>query len=514
MPEHAELAWVFNCVARIGWLNRMTQFKEKAGKDRENASVGLYAYPTLMAADILVYRATHVPVGDDQKQHLELSRDIAQKFNNDFAASIAAHGFGDAFFPLPEPLIQGPATRVMSLRDGAKKMSKSDPSDYSRINLTDDADAIAQKIRKAKTDPEPLPGEEAGLEHRPEADNLVGIYAALDGRGQGRRAARVRRGAVLGLQGGARRPRGRQARADRRRDAAPQADPGHIDAVLADGAERAQRPGARRPWTPSRTSSASSRRPSVTPGHSAATCAPAPGSMHDAAAAEGHGVETMPKRRSYEAGHRPKFLVVVDETPECEPRDLFRRPPGRAHRGGLMMLAVIEPPEVPAWFGVGDAMRAEAEAEALERLEAAAAQARERCRGRARAGRCGRRQGRAIAALIEEDEDISFLVLAAGTGKEGPGPLVTTSPARRPATFPVPIAIVPGDSRTRRSTRSPGEAEAEWRRSASEHSTLTKRHILARNRAIARPVRAGLEPAVRKSERCSSRPKPRRIRRP
>src|SRR5207253_893186 len=181
VPEHAELAWVFNCVARLGWLNRMTQFKEKAGKDRENASVGLYAYPVLMAADILAYRATHVPVGEDQKQHLELSRDIAQKFNSDFATSIRAHGHGDVFFPLPEPVITGPATRVMSLRDGSKKMSKSDPSDYSRINLTDDADAIAQKIRKAKTDPAPLPNEEAGLAPRPEADNLVGIYAALAG---------------------------------------------------------------------------------------------------------------------------------------------------------------------------------------------------------------------------------------------------------------------------------------------------------------------------------------------
>src|SRR6187431_3607843 len=180
--EHAELAWIFNCVARLGWLNRMTQFKEKAGKDRENASVGLYAYPNLMAADILVYRATHVPVGEDQKQHLELSRDIAQKFNNDYGESIRAHGFGDAFFPQPEPLIQGPATRVMSLRDGTKKMSKSDASDYSRINLTDDADAIAHKIRRAKTDPEALPSEEKGLEPRPEADNLVGIYAALSGR--------------------------------------------------------------------------------------------------------------------------------------------------------------------------------------------------------------------------------------------------------------------------------------------------------------------------------------------
>jgi tryptophanyl-tRNA synthetase len=179
VPEHAELAWVFNCVARLGWLNRMTQFKDKAGKDRENASVGLYAYPDLMAADILVYRATHVPVGEDQKQHLELTRDIAQKFNNDWAESIAEHGFGEAFFPLTEPLIQGPATRIMSLRDGSKKMSKSDPSDYSRINLTDDADAISQKIRKAKTDPEPLPSEVEGLKARPEAENLMAIYAAL-----------------------------------------------------------------------------------------------------------------------------------------------------------------------------------------------------------------------------------------------------------------------------------------------------------------------------------------------
>src|SRR6202166_4143948 len=163
---HARLAGIFNCVARFGWLNRMTQFKDKAGKDREAVSTGLFVYPNLMAADILVYRATHVPVGEDQKQHLELSRDIAQKFNNDFGDEIAALGHGDAFFPLPEPLIQGPATRVMSLRDGTKKMSKSDASDNSRINLTDDADAIAQKVRRAKTDPEPLPTEEKGLETR------------------------------------------------------------------------------------------------------------------------------------------------------------------------------------------------------------------------------------------------------------------------------------------------------------------------------------------------------------
>jgi tryptophanyl-tRNA synthetase len=179
IAEHAELAWVFNCVARMGWLSRMTQFKEKAGKDRENASVGLFAYPTLMAADILLYRATHVPVGDDQKQHLELTRDIAAKFNNDFAGRIASQGFGESYFPMTEPLIEGPATRVMSLRDGTKKMSKSDPSDLSRINLTDSSDEIAKKIRKAKTDPEPLPETVDGLKMRPEADNLVGIYAAL-----------------------------------------------------------------------------------------------------------------------------------------------------------------------------------------------------------------------------------------------------------------------------------------------------------------------------------------------
>jgi tryptophanyl-tRNA synthetase len=182
VPEHAELAWVFNCIARLGWLNRMTQFKEKAGKDRENASVGLFAYPNLMAADILAYRATHVPVGEDQKQHLELARDIAQKFNNDYRTQIEAVGFTDGvFFPQPEPVITGHATRVMSLRDGTKKMSKSDPSDLSRINITDDADAIATKIRKAKTDPEALPSEEAGFAGRAEAENLVGIYAALAG---------------------------------------------------------------------------------------------------------------------------------------------------------------------------------------------------------------------------------------------------------------------------------------------------------------------------------------------
>ena len=173
VPEHAQLVWIFNCVARMGWMGRMTQWKDKAGKNAENASLGLFAYPALMAADILVYHATHVPVGEDQKQHLELTRDIAAKFN---------HDYGVEFFPITEPVIEGAATRVMSLRDGSKKMSKSDASDASRINMTDDADAIARKIRKAKTDPEGLPSEVKGLEDRPEARNLVNIYAALDDR--------------------------------------------------------------------------------------------------------------------------------------------------------------------------------------------------------------------------------------------------------------------------------------------------------------------------------------------
>ncbi len=171
VPQHAQLAWLFNCVARMGWLNRMTQFKDKAGKNSENVSVGLFSYPTLMAADILIYLATHVPVGDDQKQHLELTRDIAQKFNNDFETDL---------FPIPEPLIFGEATRVMSLRDGSKKMSKSDPSDYSRIMLTDTADNIIQKIKKAKTDPQPLPDNTKDLNSRPEAENLISIFASLN----------------------------------------------------------------------------------------------------------------------------------------------------------------------------------------------------------------------------------------------------------------------------------------------------------------------------------------------
>ena len=230
VPEHAELSWLFNCIARLGWLNRMTQFKEKAGKNREQASVGLYAYPVLMAADILAYKATHVPVGEDQKQHLELTRDIAQSFNSIY---------GVDFFPLPEPQIFGSATRVMSLRDGTKKMSKSDESDYSRINMTDGADEIAQKIRKARTDPDPLPGTVDGLAERPEALNLVSIYAALEDieidqvireyQGQGFSTFKKALADLAVVRLG---PVGNEMKR-------LTAESGEIDKVLADGAERA-----------------------------------------------------------------------------------------------------------------------------------------------------------------------------------------------------------------------------------------------------------------------------------
>ena len=230
VSAHAELAWIFNCVARMGWMGRMTQFKDKAGKNSENVSLGLFAYPALMAADIMVYHATMVPVGEDQKQHLELTRDIAIKFNNDYKVD---------FFPVVEPLIEGAATRVMSLRDGTRKMSKSDPSDQSRINLTDDADAIAAKIRKAKTDPAPLPESIEGLKDRPEARNLVNIYAALSGH----TVEQVVRD-FAGAQFGSFKPALADLAVARLSPITEEmnrlmADPGEIDRILADGAERA-----------------------------------------------------------------------------------------------------------------------------------------------------------------------------------------------------------------------------------------------------------------------------------
>jgi tryptophanyl-tRNA synthetase len=237
---HAELAWVFNCVARMGWMERMTQYKDKtAGKNAENISLGLFAYPSLMAADILLYKATHVPVGDDQKQHLELTRDIATKFNNDFVKSIAEQGLDADYFPITEPVIAGPATRVMSLKDASKKMSKSDPSPQASVLLMDDADTISKKIKRATTDPEPLPSDEKGLEERPEADNLVGIFAALSdttkaavlrdfgGKGWGAFKPALADLAVAKLA---------PIAAEVRRMVA---DPAYIDGFMADGAERA-----------------------------------------------------------------------------------------------------------------------------------------------------------------------------------------------------------------------------------------------------------------------------------
>lgn len=232
VPAHAELAWIFNCVARMGWVERMTQFKEKAGKDKQRASVGLFTYPVLQAADILVYKATHVPVGDDQKQHLELARDIAAKFNTDYSAP--------GFFPLPEPLIQGPGARIMSLRDGSAKMSKSDPSDQSRINLTDDPGEVAQKIKRARTDPKPLPETLEELEGRAEAKNLVGIYAALADVSDQEVLAR------FGGQGfGAFKPALAEVVVEALRPVSKAmrrflADPAEIDRILKDGAERAR----------------------------------------------------------------------------------------------------------------------------------------------------------------------------------------------------------------------------------------------------------------------------------
>ncbi len=231
VPAHAELAWILNCTARMGWVERMTQFKDKAGKDAERASVGLFTYPVLQAADILAFKGTHVPVGEDQKQHLELSRDIADRFNRDFDKP--------DFFPQPEPLIQGPGARVMSLKDGTKKMSKSDPSELSRINFIDDADLIAKKIKKAKSDADVLPSEVDGLEGRPEARNLVGIYGAL---------AEKTNAEVLSEFGGEGFGKFKPALAElaveklapittRMRDYMD--DPSQIDAVLKDGAEKA-----------------------------------------------------------------------------------------------------------------------------------------------------------------------------------------------------------------------------------------------------------------------------------
>ena len=456
VAEHAELAWVFNCVARLGWLNRMTQFKEKAGKDRENASVGLYAYPTLMAADILAYRATHVPVGEDQKQHLELSRDIAQKFNNDFAASIHAHGYGESFFPLPEPLIQGPATRVMSLRDGSKKMSKSDASDQSRINLTDDADTIAHKIRRAKTDPDPLPREEKGLDARPEADNLVGIYAALAGKQQSRRPQGVRRRAILDLQGRPGRARGRKARPDQCRDEAVDRRSGLYRSRACRGrcarASHRRRnneggQGHRRLRAPLTaiagtialracgTCTAAERRGRISPMRCAdrrRSRATGKGDEEEAPQLRGRPFAEISRRHRRFAGMRP--------------RALFRQPPRAAdRRNGSDAAGDRDDDHGQQWLGVADIMRAEAHEEANAVLDRHAA------RSASITGVMPQRviregdKAQELLALIEDDEDIAVLVLAAGDRKGRAGPARVRSRSRTAGEFPIPVAIVPGN---------------------------------------------------------------------
>ena len=442
---------MFNCVARLGWLNRMTQFKEKAGKDRENASIGLYDYPVLMASDILVYRATHVPVGEDQKQHLELTprhrAEIQQRLRR---IDPRATAFGEAYFPLTEPIIQGPATRVMSLRDGTKKMSKSDASDNSRINLTDDADTIAQKIRRAKTDPEPLPSEEAGLEPRPEADNLVGIFAALADRPKAEVLKDFGGGAVLDLQDRAGRFVGRQARADRRRDEA--ADAGS-------GLHRRRARRRRRPRRGDRGRDHERRqgyrrlRPALSVGVMPISsigracrrrrCH----AQHDRCDGKGRKAWGEPmslKRRSYEAGHKPKYLVVIDESPECD-RAVYYASRRAARTGAsVVMLLVIEPHDRhQQWLGVADIMKAEAHEAADQKLDEFAA------RANGVAGITPERVIRdgdtseQILKLIDEDEDIATLVLAAGTGKDGPGPLVAGL-GKAAGDYPIPVAIVPG----------------------------------------------------------------------
>ena len=368
---HAELAWVFNCVARMGWLNRMTQFKEKAGKDRENAS-----RRPLRLSDPDGRRHPRLPrhpcAGRRRPEAASRARprhrhQVQQRFRR---IDRRATAIGDAFFPLTEPLITGPATRVMSLRDGTKKMSKSDPSDYSRINLTDDADTIAQKIRKAKTDPEPLPSEVDGLKARPEADNLVGIYAALAGKPKADVLARLRRRAVLGLQAGARRPRGRQARADRRRDApAPRRPRPHRRRPRR---RRRARPRHRREDHGRRQGRGRLRPDEIANGESGSMLQFACRHAYAACAARGwQHASAWPiakRARSTEEGHRRKFLVVIDDTPECSRALLFAARRAEHTGGALVLLYVIVPGEFQHWVGVENIMRAEAMEEAEEAL--------------------------------------------------------------------------------------------------------------------------------------------------
>ena len=460
--EHAELAWIFNCVARIGWLNRMTQFKEKAGKDRENASVGLYDYPVLMAADILVYRATHVPVGEDQKQHLELARDIAQKFNNDFADSIRSHGFNDGlFFPLPEPVITGPATRVMRLRDGTKKMSKSDASDNSRINLTDDADTIAQKIRKAKTDPGTAAvggkGPRGAARGRQSGRHLCGA-----GRPQPSRRCCSEFGggqfssfktALVELCVAKLAP----IAAEMKRLVA---DPGHVDSILADGADRARaiaaetmkcRQGHRRLCphaAESRRNFAGYRRscessPCASPATPLVEDGSRRGSMRRFGEATGTCMSTQ--RRSYETGHKPKCLVIIDDTAECDRAVYYASRWAIRVGGGVVMLRVIETEDQqPA---MARRRRHHARRGRGGRQRGARPRRRPRQRHRRDHARTGDPRGRPDRADPRRDrQGRRYRDAGAGgqPGPEGPGPLVTMM-AKAAGSFPIPVAIVPGD---------------------------------------------------------------------
>ena len=447
--QHAELAWIFNCVARMGWLSRMTQFKEKAGKDRENASVGLFAYPTLMAADILAYRATHVPVGDDQKQHLELTRDIAQKFNNDFSARIADLGVGvemkvgeetvNGFFPLTEPLIEGPAPRVMSLRDGSKKMSKSDPSDLSRINLTDDADTIARKIRKAKTDPAALPSELEGLKDRPEAENLVVLYAAL---------AETSREAVLADFGGRQFSEFKPALADLAVDKlAPiagemrriSADPVYVDSVLQRWRQARRRAGRGDDEDGPRDRRVPRRLISKPFRYGRLPAVAAGGRLPFHFTQDLHGFQTP------QPGSRPP-----PEIPGHHRRDARMRArrrlclaPRQEHQRRAGAALCHRARRFPALAGRredharGGAMRRRSAA-----LDAYAGKVRQTLGIEPELVVREGKPAEEIHKLIEEDQDIAILVLAAGASKEGPGPLVA-SIAGKGAAFPIPVTVVP-----------------------------------------------------------------------
>ena len=449
---HAELAWIFNCVARVGWLNRMTQFKEKAGKDRENASVGLYDYPVLMAADILLYRATHVPVGEDQKQHLELSRDIAQKFNNDFGDSIRSHGFNDGlFFPQPEPLITGPATRVMSLA----RRHQEDVEVGCVGQFADQPDRRRRHHRAEDPQGEDRSGAAAvgGKGARERAPRPTTSSASM------RRCRAQPRPSVLGEFGGGQFSSFKNALVElcvaKLSPIASEmkrlvADPGHVDAILIDGADRAraiadetmQRDQGHRRFHPQALvhrvralpsapiADAHGPRARARCRHSSTTRSRRlskrlrRGSMRPVWRSTGTCMTTQ--RRSYETGHKPKCLVIVDDTAEWDRAVYYASRWAIRVGGGVVMLRIIETEDQnQQWLGVADIMRAEAHEDANAALDRAAG----RANGIAaitpeRVIREGDPTDQ-ILDVIDKDVDISMLVLAANPGPEGPGPIIT-----------------------------------------------------------------------------------------